>query len=99
MWSKAMGWGETSWPNGTDSYEFVVLGWKSGVTKTALKSSGWVPRWCAGGIAGKDSCSDDTGSPLIKEKGDAGDVLIGLGKRLRQDGYPAIYSRVSAAVE
>ncbi|KAK1942345.1 Trypsin 5G1 [Phytophthora citrophthora] len=105
MWSKVMGWGETSWPNGTDSFELrgvSLVIWSNGDCAQSFGVNDLMV--CAGGVAGKDSCSNDTGSPLIKEKakGDVDDILIGLaswGKGCGQDGYPAIYSRVSAAVE
>ncbi|OWZ17826.1 Serine protease trypsin-like protein [Phytophthora megakarya] len=104
MWSKAMGWGETSWPNGTDSYELRSVGlevWDNQECAPLFAVDDTMV--CAGGVAGKDSCSTDMGGPLIKEKakGDADDILIGLsnwGRGCGQEGYPAVYSRVSSGL-
>ncbi|KAE8961806.1 hypothetical protein PR001_g29925 [Phytophthora rubi] len=105
MWSKVMGWGDTSYPNGTSSNGLQSVGLEVWDNEDCLpifnidNSS-----VCAGGAAGRDSCIGDTGGPLVKEKGrgDADDVLIGLvswGAGCGDKGYPAVYSRVSAAVE
>ncbi|KAL4166602.1 GLC7-interacting protein 2 [Phytophthora ramorum] len=105
MWSQVMGWGATSFPNGTNSYELQGVGvevWSNDdcakvyvIDDTAV---------CAGGVAGKDSCVADTGGPLIKEvkEGDLDDILIGLvnwGYGCGDEGSPTVYSRVSYAVE
>ncbi|POM64984.1 Serine protease trypsin-like protein [Phytophthora palmivora] len=81
MWTKVMGWGETSWPNGPDSYELRGVGlevWDNQDCAPLLAVDDTMV--CTGGVAGKDSCTTDTGSPLIKEKGrgDSDDILIGL---------------------
>ncbi|EGZ06437.1 serine protease trypsin-like protein [Phytophthora sojae] len=105
VWSKVMGWGVTSYPNGKPSNELQsvdVRVWgdnacenKLGVDKSSL---------CAGGEAGKDSCVGDTGDPLIKEngRGDADDILLGLsgwGTGCGDKDMPSVYSRVSAGIE
>ncbi|KAH7472679.1 Glucanase inhibitor protein 1 [Phytophthora ramorum] len=105
MWTKVMGWGDTSYPNGTRSNELHSVGlevWDNEECSrlfTVDNSS-----VCAGGAAGKDSCIGDTGGPLVKEKGqgDADDILIGLvswGSGCGDQGIPAVYSRVSSAIE
>merc|ERR1711872_912470 len=58
---------------------------------------------CAGGIAGKDTCKGDGGSPLVcQSKGDpftyvqAGTVAWGIG--CGEDGTPGVYASVSKAL-
>ncbi|GMF15342.1 unnamed protein product [Phytophthora fragariaefolia] len=105
MWSKVMGWGDTSFPNGTNSSEMQSVGlevWDNEDCARIFNVDN--SSVCAGGAAGRDSCVGDTGGPLIKEKGrgDTDDILIGLvswGAGCGDKGYPAVYSRVSAAVE
>ncbi|KAG1686145.1 Glc7p regulatory subunit [Phytophthora capsici] len=105
MWTKVMGWGDTSYPNGTRSNELQSVGievWDNedcGHIFVVDNSS-----VCAGGAAGRDACVGDTGAPLVKEKGqgDADDILIGLsswGSGCGDKGVPGVYSRVSAAIE
>ncbi|KAJ8569458.1 hypothetical protein ON010_g5800 [Phytophthora cinnamomi] len=105
MWSKVMGWGDTSYPNGTRSNVMQSVGlevWDNeDCARIFAVDNSSV---CAGGAAGRDSCIGDTGGPLVKEQGlgDADDILIGLaswGSGCGDKGYPAIYSRVSAAIE
>ncbi|KAG7386619.1 hypothetical protein PHYBOEH_008619 [Phytophthora boehmeriae] len=103
-WSTVMGWGTTSYPNGTFSYEL------QGVNVELWGNDECAPvmaivdtEVCAGGAPGKDSCMGDQGSPLILEKtaGDADDVLVGLsswGSGCGEAGYPSVYSRVSTAL-
>ncbi|GMF14139.1 unnamed protein product [Phytophthora lilii] len=105
MWATVMGWGDTSYPNGTTSD--ILLS----VQLPLWENVDCVPLFnidetmvCAGGVADKDSCIGDTGGPLIKEKGkgDADDILIGLvswGSGCGQQSVPAVYSLVSAAME
>eukprot|EP00644_Phytophthora_capsici_P007752 jgi/Phyca11/126128/e_gw1.61.217.1 len=105
MWSKAMGWGVTSYPNGSLSYE--LQGVSLEVWGNDECSQVYViddTNVCAGGVAGKDACVADTGGPLIKEKGegDADDILIGLvnwGYGCGDEGAPTVYSRVSSALK
>ncbi|GMF14138.1 unnamed protein product [Phytophthora lilii] len=105
MWSKVMGWGDTSFPNGTRSNELRSVGmevWNNEDCAQLFAIDETVV--CAGGAAGKDSCIGDTGGPLIKEKGqgDADDILIGMsswGSGCGYQGIPAMYSRVAAALE
>ncbi|KAJ8576364.1 hypothetical protein ON010_g2850 [Phytophthora cinnamomi] len=105
VWSKVMGWGDTSYPNGKPSDELQSVDlrvWGDNACENKFlvdKSS-----LCAGGDAGKDSCIGDTGDPLIKEngRGDADDIVIGLsgwGAGCGDKGIPAVYSRVSAGIE
>ncbi|KAG7386952.1 hypothetical protein PHYPSEUDO_014936 [Phytophthora pseudosyringae] len=101
-WAEVMGWGDTSYPNGTRSNELqgVSVEVKDCATFFTVDNSSV----CAGGAAGKDSCVGDTGGPLIKEngQGDADDILIGLmswGSCCGTKATPAVYSRVSAAIE
>ncbi|ETL94968.1 hypothetical protein L917_07154 [Phytophthora nicotianae] len=55
---------------------------------------------CAGGIANKDSCEQDSGGPLILETGSQ-DVLIGLSSwgpsPCGYPGAPGVYARISHA--
>ncbi|KAK1940601.1 Trypsin 5G1 [Phytophthora citrophthora] len=102
VWANVMGWGEKSFGNGTRSNELqsVELEVKDCAAFYTVDNSSV----CAGGVAGKDSCNGDEGGPLVKEngKGDADDVLIGLvgwGSSCGTKGTPAVYSRVSAALE
>ncbi|GMF10069.1 unnamed protein product [Phytophthora lilii] len=105
MWAKVMGWGDTSFPNGTTSYELLSVGvqvWDNNDCLPVFVIDDTMV--CAGGVAGKDACNGDTGAPLVKEKGrgDADDVVIGVsswGHGCGNDGVPGVYSRVSAAVE
>ncbi|RLN31589.1 hypothetical protein BBI17_009316 [Phytophthora kernoviae] len=104
-WSTVLEWGETTYPNGTFSYEL------QGVNVELWDNEECAPfmavvdsNVCAGGAPGMDSCTGDQGSPLILEKtaGDADDVLVGLsswGIGCGDEGYPSVYSRVSSAVE
>ncbi|ETN07737.1 hypothetical protein PPTG_13062 [Phytophthora nicotianae INRA-310] len=103
MWSKVVGWGYTSFPNGTKSYEL------QGVSLEVWSNTDCAQIYplddtmvCAGGVVGKDSCGGDGGGPLIKERGpgDEDDIVIGL-VSWGSDcgvGYPAVYSRVSKAM-
>ncbi|KAG7383751.1 hypothetical protein PHYPSEUDO_003366 [Phytophthora pseudosyringae] len=105
MWTKVMGWGDTSYPNGTRSNELMSVGLE------VWNNEDCAPMFvvdnssvCAGGAAGRDSCIGDSGAPLVKEKGqgDADDILIGLsswGSGCGDAGVPSVYSRVSAALE
>ncbi|OWZ17821.1 Glucanase inhibitor protein [Phytophthora megakarya] len=104
MWSKAMGWGWTNYPNGKMSNEMKGVGlqvWDNNeCSEVYVVDDSSV---CAGGVAGKDTCVADAGGPLIKENGDGDqdDVLIGLtswGNSCGDEGFPALYSRVSTAV-
>ncbi|GMF59791.1 unnamed protein product [Phytophthora fragariaefolia] len=105
MWSKAMGWGWTSFPNGSASYELQGVGLQVWSNDDCAQVYVINPtNVCAGGVAGKDSCVADTGGPLIRENGpgDKDDVLIGLvnwGYGCGDEGYPTVYSRVSSAVK
>ncbi|OWZ02025.1 Glucanase inhibitor protein [Phytophthora megakarya] len=104
MWSKAMGWGWTSFPHGKLSNEMKDVDlqvWDNDECSEAYETDH--SNVCAGGVAGKDACVGDTGGPLIKENGngDEDDVLIGLvswGDGCGKEGSPTLYSRVSAAV-
>ncbi|KAL3672919.1 Glc7p regulatory subunit [Phytophthora oleae] len=103
VWANVMGWGDKSFSiNGTRSNELqsVELEVKDCAAFYTVDNSSV----CAGGVAGKDSCNGDEGGPLVKEngQGDADDVLIGLvswGSSCGTKGTPAVYSRVSAALE
>ncbi|EGZ06482.1 serine protease trypsin-like protein [Phytophthora sojae] len=105
MWTTFMGWGDTSYPNGTRSYELQRVDLELWDNEACL--SEFVvddTMVCAGGAAGKDSCVGDSGGPLIKDKGtgDSDDILVGLsswGVRCEDEGMPTVYSRVSTAVE
>ncbi|KAG2809313.1 hypothetical protein PC116_g19401 [Phytophthora cactorum] len=82
MWTKVMmGWGDTSFPNGTRSNELQSVGLEIWNNKDCLPGF-YVDNSsvCAGGAGGRDSCVGDTAGSLIKEKGqgDAGDILVGL---------------------
>ncbi|OWZ12641.1 Glucanase inhibitor protein, partial [Phytophthora megakarya] len=104
MWSKAMGWGWTSYPNGSLSYEMQGVSlevWANDECSQVYAIDD--TNVCAGGVAGKDACVGDTGGPLIKEngKGDKDDVLVGLvnwGYGCGDQGAPTVYSRVSAVL-
>ncbi|OWZ00421.1 Serine protease trypsin-like protein [Phytophthora megakarya] len=105
MWTKAMGWGQTTYPNGTYSNTLQNVGvevWDNeDCSELFIIDNSTV---CAGGAAGRDSCNGDNGGPLVKEKGlgDADDVLIGLsswGSGCGKDGNPSMYSRVSYALK
>lgn len=105
MWSKVLGWGDTSYPNGTRSHELMGVSvevWGNDQCSNLFVVDETMV--CAGGAAGKDSCNADNGGPLIKEngRGDADDILIGMpswGSGCGDEGIPAVYARVSAAVE
>ncbi|KAG6953184.1 hypothetical protein JG687_00012534 [Phytophthora cactorum] len=105
MWTKVMGWGDTSFPNGTRSNELQSVGlevWNNDDCAPLFVVDN--SSVCAGGAVGRDSCVGDTGAPLVKEKGqgDADDILIGLvswGSGCGDQGIPAVYSRVSAGIE
>ncbi|KAK1942344.1 Trypsin 3A1 [Phytophthora citrophthora] len=105
MWTKVMGWGDTTFPNGTRSNELRGVGvevWNNEDCSQFLVVDN--STLCAGGAVGRDACSGDTGAPLIKEKGqgDADDILIGVsswGAGCGSEGVPSAYSRVSFAVE
>ncbi|KAE8969835.1 hypothetical protein PR003_g29031 [Phytophthora rubi] len=105
MWSKAMGWGWTSFPNGTLSNEMQGVSLQVWSNEDCEQVYVINPtNVCAGGVAGKDSCVTDTGGPLIKENGagDKDDVLIGLvnwGYGCGDQGSPTVYSRVSSALK
>ncbi|KAG7386616.1 hypothetical protein PHYBOEH_008616 [Phytophthora boehmeriae] len=105
VFSTVLGWGDTSYPNGTASDELQKVNMEAWDNEDCAQifvvDDTMV---CAGGAAGKDSCIGDTGGPLVKEmtQGDADDVLLGLvswGSGCGDEGYPAVYSRVSAAIE
>ncbi|GMF14141.1 unnamed protein product [Phytophthora lilii] len=104
-WAKVMGWGETSYPNGTTSKDLLTVGvqvWDNNDCAPVFNIDDTMV--CAGGVAGKDACNGDTGAPLIKEKGqgDADDILIGMsswGHGCGNQGIPGVYSRVSAALK
>ncbi|KAG7386620.1 hypothetical protein PHYBOEH_008620 [Phytophthora boehmeriae] len=104
-YSTVMGWGQTTYPNGTFSHELQRVSvelWENYDCAHVLDIVD--TEVCAGGDAGKDSCTGDQGSPLIVEKtaGDADDVLVGVsswGYGCGEAGYPGVYSRVSSAVE
>ncbi|KAI9980443.1 hypothetical protein PInf_026303 [Phytophthora infestans] len=105
MWTKVMGWGDTSYPNGTRSNELQSVGvevWNNeDCARLFVVDNSSV---CAGGAPGRDACVGDTGAPLVKEKGqgDADDILIGLsswGSGCGDPGVPSVYSRVSTAIE
>ncbi|KAK1942338.1 Trypsin 3A1 [Phytophthora citrophthora] len=53
---------------------------------------------CAGGVAGKDSCTGDSGGPLVLES-DTHDVLVGLTRfgpgECGSVGEPGVYARIS----
>lgn len=81
MRSNLVGWGYTSYPNGTKAYELQGVGlevWSN--TDCARIYSLDDTMVCAGGGVGKDSCNGDTGGPLIKERGpgDEDDIVVGL---------------------
>ncbi|KAF1789850.1 Peptidase S1, PA clan [Phytophthora cactorum] len=105
MWSKAMGWGVTSYPNGSLSYELQGISlevWANDECSRVYNIDD--TSVCAGGLPGKDACVADTGGPLIKEKGqgDLDDILVGLvnwGYGCGDAGSPTVYSRVSTAIE
>ncbi|ETP46219.1 hypothetical protein F442_07498 [Phytophthora nicotianae P10297] len=105
MWSKAMGWGVTSYPNGSLSYELQGVSlevWANDECSRVFNIGD--TSVCAGGMPDKDACVADTGGPLIKEngQGDLDDVLIGLvnwGYGCGDAGSPTVYSRVSTAIE
>jgi secreted trypsin-like serine protease len=105
MWSKVLGWGDTSYPNGTRSNELQGVGlevWDNEECAPIFVVGN--SSVCAGGAAGKDACVGDEGAPLVKEKGrgDLDDILIGLsswGSGCGGQGVPGVYSRVSAAIE
>ncbi|KAG2778206.1 hypothetical protein Pcac1_g11520 [Phytophthora cactorum] len=105
MWSKAMGWGVTSYPNGSLSYELQGVSlevWANDECSRVYNIDD--TSVCAGGLPGKDACVADTGGPLIKEKGqgDLDDILVGLvnwGYGCGDAGSPTVYSRVSTAIE
>ncbi|KAG6583259.1 serine protease trypsin-like protein [Phytophthora cinnamomi] len=105
MWSKAMGWGWTSFPNGSVSNEMQGVNLQVWSNEDCAQVYVINPtNVCAGGVAGKDACVADTGGPLIKEngKGDKDDVLIGLvnwGYGCGDQGAPTVYSRVSSALK
>ncbi|KAG6616255.1 Serine protease trypsin-like protein [Phytophthora cinnamomi] len=105
MWSKAMGWGWTSYPNGSLSNELLDVNLEVWSNDDCFQIYAITPtNVCAGGVAGKDSCVGDTGGPLIKENGagDKDDVLVGLvswGYDCGDKGFPTVYSRVSSAVK
>ncbi|KAG3172282.1 hypothetical protein PI126_g1453 [Phytophthora idaei] len=75
MWTEVMGWGDTSFSNGTRA-GLEIWNNKDCLPGFYVDNSSV----CAGGAAGRDSCVGDTAGPLIKEKGqgDAGDILVGL---------------------
>eukprot|EP00644_Phytophthora_capsici_P015315 jgi/Phyca11/113701/e_gw1.24.412.1 len=102
VWANVLGWGDKSNDNGASSNELqsVELEVKDCAGFYTVDNSSV----CAGGVAGKDSCNGDEGGPLIKEngQGDADDVLIGLvglGSSCGTMGTPAVFSRVSTALE
>ncbi|EGZ06439.1 serine protease trypsin-like protein [Phytophthora sojae] len=105
MWSKAMGWGWTSFPNGSPSNEMQGVNLQVWSNEDCSQVYVINPtNVCAGGVAGKDACVADTGGPLIKENGagDKDDVLIGLvnwGYGCGDEGAPTVYSRVSSALK
>ncbi|OWZ00792.1 Glucanase inhibitor protein, partial [Phytophthora megakarya] len=104
MWSKFVGWGYTSYPNGSQAYELQGVGlqvWGNEDCGQVYSVDNTMV--CAGGVIGKDACDGDAGAPLIKERGprDEGDIVIGLGSwgTACGVGYPTVFSRASSALE
>lgn len=60
---------------------------------------------CAGGERGKDSCTGDSGGPLMKveEVGGASqwtiEGVVSFGARCGTEGWPGIYTRVAAYID
>lgn len=109
----AIGFGSTSNVNGPVSNELreVELGYISNslcVQKSQYKA-GWIEdsMMCAGSPR-KDSCSGDSGGPLIireatvGENGETGPLLVGVcswGMECADKNYPGVYSRVNVAYD
>lgn len=57
---------------------------------------------CAGGHAGQDSCSGDSGGPLQKQTIDGQwfvEGIISFGKECGKERWPAIYTKVSSHLD
>lgn len=57
--------------------------------------------FCAGGVVGKDTCTGDSGSPLMIPEKEVWSVMgiTSIGKGCGQREWPGIYTRVSFYVD
>ncbi|CEG44105.1 RxLR-like protein [Plasmopara halstedii] len=104
--TKAVGWGETSFPDGELSDELRGVNVSVWTNDECIRifldlDNSYV---CAGGTPGKGVCHHDYGSPLIKESelGESEDIVVGLHSLSVQcgvAGQPSLHARVSAGVD